>query len=144
MCSGARDVEGRMLDPVCGMSVAPARARELGLTVEYRGTILGFCGPGCLSAFEADPSAYARATATVHAHGADAHGADAAGPDGAARGAVAIKPVIDEGMRRWYEACSCCLSDAHPEVKAALDAERAAAAQPLAGPGICEVAEAAI
>jgi len=139
MCSGERDVEGRMLDPVCGMSVAPARARELGLTVEYRGTILGFCGSGCLSAFEADPSAYARATATVHAHGADA-----AGPDGAARGAVAIQPVIDEGMRRWYEACSCCLSDAHPEVKAALDAERAAAAQPLAGPGICEVAEAAI
>ena len=34
-------------------------------------------------------------------------------------------PVIDDGMRRWYESCSCCLSDAYPEVKAALDAERA-------------------
>jgi hypothetical protein len=51
-------------------------------------------------------------------------------------------PIIDEGMRRWYESCSCCLSDAFPEIKAALDAERAADAQPLAGAGICEVAEA--
>ena len=33
-------------------------------------------------------------------------------------------PVIDEGMRRWYESCSCCLSEAYPEIKAALDAER--------------------
>lgn len=42
-------------------------------------------------------------------------------------------------MRRWYENCSCCLSDAYPEIKAALDAERAAS---RAGPGICEIAEA--
>jgi hypothetical protein len=32
---------------------------------------------------------------------------------------------------------------AFPEIKAALNAERAAAAQPPVGPGICEVAEAA-
>ena len=51
--------------------------------------------------------------------------------------------VIDEGMRRWYESCSCCLSDAYPEIKAQLDAERAAAAAPPVDPGICEVAEAA-
>ena len=37
----------------------------------------------------------------------------------------AALPVIDDGMRRWYESCSCCLSDAYPEVKAALDAEKA-------------------
>lgn len=35
-------------------------------------------------------------------------------------------PVIDEGMRLSYESCSCCLSDAFPDIKAALDAERAA------------------
>ncbi len=45
-------------------------------------------------------------------------------------------------MRRWYESCSCCLSDAYPEIKAQLDAERAAAAQAPVDPGICEVAEA--
>ena len=61
----------------------------------------------------------------------------------AAEAAPAGAPVIDEGMRRWYESCSCCLSDAYPEVKATLDAERAAKAEPEVTPGICEVAEAA-
>jgi hypothetical protein len=51
-------------------------------------------------------------------------------------------PVIDEGMRRWYENCSCCLGDAYPEIKAQLDAERAAGARQPVGPGICEVADA--
>jgi hypothetical protein len=32
--------------------------------------------------------------------------------------------VIDEGMRRWYESCSCCMSAAYPEIKRALDEER--------------------
>jgi hypothetical protein len=50
--------------------------------------------------------------------------------------------VIDEGMRRWYESCSCCLSDAYPEIKAALDAERAAEVLPPVDAGICEIAEA--
>ena len=139
MCSNAHDVSGRVTDPVCGMSVSLEEARELGLAVEYRGTVLGFCGPGCLSAFEADQGAYARATAKMHAHTGGT-----AGPDTIAGAEAAVQPVIDEGMRLWYKACSCCLSDAHPEVKAALDAERAAAAQALAGPGICEVAEATV
>jgi hypothetical protein len=46
-------------------------------------------------------------------------------------------------MRRWYESCSCCLSEAFPEIKAQLDAERAAAALAPVEAGICEVAEAA-
>jgi hypothetical protein len=46
-------------------------------------------------------------------------------------------------MRRWYESCSCCLSDAYPDVKAALDAERVAKAESAVDPGICEVAETA-
>lgn len=33
-------------------------------------------------------------------------------------------PVIDEGFRRWYEACPCCLSEAHPGIKQELDRER--------------------
>jgi hypothetical protein len=52
-------------------------------------------------------------------------------------------PIIDEGMRRWYESCSCCLSDAYPDIKAALDAERAAESAALPDPGICAVAEVA-
>ena len=35
---------------------------------------------------------------------------------------------IDEGFRHWYEACPCCLSQAYPDVKQALDEEHAEAA----------------
>ena len=139
MCSDARNGHGMVSDPVCGMSVDVGRAGELGLTLEHDGTIVAFCGARCLSAFQADPSAYPLAAVSSHAHAGGT-----AGPDSVALAEAAVQPVIDEGMRLWYEACSCCLSDAHPEVKAALDAERAAAAQPLAGPGLCEVAEAAV
>lgn len=37
-------------------------------------------------------------------------------------------PRIDEGFRRWYRACPCCLSESYPEVKADLDRETAAPA----------------
>lgn len=48
---------------------------------------------------------------------------------------------IDAGVRAWYRSCRCCLSDAHPDVVAVLDAERDAAKAPRAEAGICEVAE---
>jgi YHS domain-containing protein len=35
--------------------------------------------------------------------------------------------TIDAGVRAWYASCRCCLSDAHPEAVAVLDAERDAA-----------------
>ncbi len=56
---------------------------------------------------------------------------------------VLRKPAgaIDEGMRRWYDACRCCMHDAHPDIVARLDAERVDAQRDLSGPGICEVAE---
>lgn len=51
-------------------------------------------------------------------------------------------PTIDEGMRKWYVSCRCCLSDAYPAVVDALDAERDAKQEAPSDPGICEVAEA--
>ncbi len=36
----------------------------------------------------------------------------------------ATHPRIDEGMRRWYASCPCCMSAAYPEIKQALDEER--------------------
>lgn len=33
---------------------------------------------------------------------------------------------INDGLRQWYESCPCCMSQALPEVKQALDEERAA------------------
>ena len=123
--SGARPAS--VIDPVCGMFVDVARAEEDGLTLEHAGRTYAFCRAGCRRAFLEDPATYA-----AQADAADV-AVSAAAPGGAA--------IIDEGMRRWYESCSCCLSDAYPEIKAALDAERAAAAQPPVDPGICEVAE---
>jgi YHS domain-containing protein len=115
----------RSRDPVCGMSVRTDVAIEDGLAAEYDSHTYYFCREGCLDDFRADPSRHI----TSHHH------AETAAPSTA--------PIaIDAGMRLWYESCSCCLSDAHPEVKAALDAEREAKAQPPANLGICEVAEA--
>ena len=122
-----QDAPTNVIDPVCGMTVNVALAQEGGLTVEHGGRTYAFCRPGCRNAFLEAPDAYAAKAQAA---------AEAALPDG-------TPPVIDEGMRRWYESCSCCLSDAYPEIKAALDAERAAAAQPPVEAGICEVAEAA-
>ena len=115
---------GRDRDPVCGMSVRTDVAVADGLTLDHEGHAYHFCRAACRDAFLADPGRYLGA----HAH-ADAD-------------ASAATPEIDDGMRLWYESCSCCLSDAYPEVKAALDAERAANAEPEVAPGICEVAEA--
>jgi YHS domain-containing protein len=109
------------------MTVDVARAEADGLTTEYDGRTYAFCREGCLRAFREEPGTYAAkadqatAIATPQADG---------------------PLVIDEGMRRWYESCSCCLSDAYPDIKAALDAERAAKEMPVVGAGICEVAEA--
>ena len=122
-----------LIDPVCGMTVEVARAEGAGLLLEHEGRTYVFCRAGCRRAFVEDPAPYitqAEAAAAVD---------EAAIPAPSASGGL---PIIDEGMRRWYESCACCLSDAYPEIKAQLDAERAAAAQTPVDPGICEVAEA--
>ena len=121
----------QLIDPVCGMTVNVARAEAAGLLLEHEGRTYAFCRAGCRRAFVESPQE----------HVAKAEAADAAPV--VATGAATGLPVIDEGMRRWYEGCACCLSDAYPEIKAQLDAERAATAQPPVDPGICEVAEAA-
>lgn len=117
----------QLMDPVCGMTVDVAHAETAGLLLEFEGRTFAFCRSGCRRAFLEEPASYvAKAQAGARAEAA----------------APGTLPVIDEGMRRWYESCSCCLSDAYPEVKAQLDAERAALARPPVDPGICEVAEA--
>ncbi len=36
--------------------------------------------------------------------------------------------MVDAGMREWYKACRCCMSEAYPKVLERLDAEKASAA----------------
>ena len=115
----------RERDPVCGMNVRLDVAIEDGLVADHEGHAYYFCRTACRDAFAAAPDSYI----TFHSHSAES--------------APAGTPTIDDGMRRWYESCSCRLSDAYPEVKAALDAEREARKEPKVDPGICEVAEAA-
>ncbi len=42
-------------DPVCGMTVDPAKAAG---TVEHRGANFYFCGQGCATKFRSDPEKY--------------------------------------------------------------------------------------
>jgi len=109
------------------MSVDVQAAEDAGLTIEHDGRTYAFCREGCQRAFRVEPGVYAAKADQAHAISV---------PQSTGL------PVIDEGMRRWYESCSCCLSDAYPDIKAALDAEREAAAAPPVDAGICEVAEA--
>ena len=128
-----------VIDPVCGMTVNVAEADADGRIAEHDGRTYAFCRHGCRRAFLEDPAEFvAQAEAAATSASSRASGGD----DPAHDHAAAPAPVIDEGMRRWYESCSCCLSDAYPDIKAALDAERAAAKAPPVDPGICEVAEA--
>jgi YHS domain-containing protein len=127
------DRPSHLIDPVCGITVEVARAEAAGLLVEIDRRTFAFCGAGCRRAFVEAPAEFVHegdGDIVSTAHGADAH----------AHGHMEM-PVIDEGMRRWYESCSCCLSEAFPEIKAQLDAERAAAALTPVSPGICDVAE---
>ena len=45
-------------DPVCGMQVDPATARERGLTSDHEGQTYFFCGKGCKLDFDEDPTPY--------------------------------------------------------------------------------------
>jgi YHS domain-containing protein len=117
-----------VIDPVCGMAVDVAVAEADGLTLEQGGRTYAFCRASCQRIFLVDPATYA-----AQADRADARGASASPTQ---------VLVIDEGMRRWYESCSCCLSDAYPDIKAALDAERVAKSEPPVDAGICEIADA--
>jgi Cu+-exporting ATPase len=45
-------------DPVCGMTVDPAKAGPAGLVTEHDGKTYYFCGKGCLLEFRDDPEHY--------------------------------------------------------------------------------------
>ena len=124
----------KLIDPVCGMTVDVAKAEANDLLVEREGRWYAFCRSGCMRAFLEDPAGFV----------ADAEQAVARAATPLPVLGASGSPSIDEGMRRWYESCSCCLSDAYPEIKAQLDAEREAAQAPPVAPGICEVAEAEV
>ena len=52
-----------MIDPVCGMTVDPARAAG---HVDFKGTTYYFCGKGCKLDFDEDPDTYLDPAYTPH------------------------------------------------------------------------------
>lgn len=48
-------------DPICGMSVDPAKAKDAGLTSVFEGKTFYFCGADCKKQFDADPAKFAAA-----------------------------------------------------------------------------------
>ena len=66
------------IDPVCGMTVDPARAAG---HVDYKGTTYYFCGKGCVAKFTADPEKFlaARTPAPASDRGHDVASFGAAG-----------------------------------------------------------------
>lgn len=126
---------GTILDPICDMVVSVAEARDLGLTLERSEREYAFCSAACLASFAKSPKTYipkVEAWLAADERGDHAHGHAHADE----------LPMIDQGMREWYRACRCCLSDAYPKVVERLDAERAAISQAPSDAGICESAEA--
>lgn len=55
--------------------------------------------------------------------------------DGESAGSAVLD---DEGLREWYRACPCCMSQANPEAKAAFDREKREQAGAGTGCSGCE------
>jgi YHS domain-containing protein len=107
----------KIIDPICDMVITLEASREQGLTIERPEREYAFCSHGCLVKFAKSPQNHiAKVDAWLAAGSGDPH-ADQHAP-------VSATPVIDAGMREWYRACRCCLSEAHPEVVKMLDAEQ--------------------
>ena len=109
----------KLLDPICDMIVDVAEQRDLGLTLEMEDREYAFCSQSCLVKFSKSPQQYVPKVTAWLAMGGAEHTHHAARHHGDEL------PAIDEGMREWYKACRCCLSEAYPKVVEALDAETA-------------------
>ena len=50
-----KNLDGKTVDPVCGMTVDPDSTKLLSV---YKGTRYYFCAEGCRKSFEADPEKF--------------------------------------------------------------------------------------
>ncbi|HVO82669.1 MAG TPA: heavy metal translocating P-type ATPase [Terriglobales bacterium] len=127
-------------DPVCGMSVDPAKAKH---RLEHAGKTYYFCCPHCVEKFKAEPQKYLKAAATP-APGLVVLGGPAVKP---AVGAKAKDPVCgmdvdpatakhktEHAGKTYYFCCAHCLEKfrAHPEQYLTKTASPATAVRPQA------------
>ncbi len=82
------------IDPVCGMTVDPAKAAA---RVEYGGTSYSFCGKGCAAKFIADPGTYLQPKSAVPAP-----------PTAVEEGTAYVCPMDPEVHKMGPGACPKC------------------------------------
>jgi len=83
------------LDPVCGMTVSPARAAG---HHEHEGTTYYFCGKGCLERFRADPEKYRKPAIPI----------EEVAPPAPAPGAEWTCPMHPEIVQKGPGSCPLC------------------------------------
>ena len=106
MDSGSATEVEKVIDPVCGMKVDPAKA---GGRYEYKGATYFFCGKGCAAKFEADPEKYLKPKEAAVA------------PTAVELGAEYLCPMDPEVSQRGPGVCPKCgmaLEPAVPEAAA--------------------------
>lgn len=69
---GSSQVSGKPTDPVCGMSIDPAKAKG---PIGYAEQSFFFCSQGCMEKFQADPDRYHKAKAVPSARSSEPEGA---------------------------------------------------------------------
>src|SRR5262249_20838649 len=94
-------------DPICGMTVDPARARA---SCAYKGTTVYFCCAGCATKFRADPDRYFNQATS---------GAAAAPSDGK----LYTCPMHPEVVRSSAGSCPSCGMALEPVVPSASDGD---------------------
>ena len=107
-CSHDPAAGDKILDPVCGMTVDPARSPHHAVHAQHT---YHFCSAGCRAKFVADPSRYL--------HGQPA--ASAAGGDAADADAVYTCPMHPEVRQRGPGACPKCGMALEPVMPVAQD-----------------------
>ena len=99
-------------DPVCGMTVDPARAVG---RYEFEGTTYYFCNPRCLEKFQAEPKKYLSAQPNIehmHAHPADAP----AKPKAVTEQGDYVCPMDPEVRQKGPGPCPKCGMALEPEI----------------------------
>jgi len=122
----------RTIDPVCGMTVDPAKNK--GGSFEYDGTTYFFCSPGCRTKFEADPAGWLKSgpkgmranapqpvplTLKRPSTSAPRHESTRAPEHGGASAPVWICPMDPEVRSTTPGACPKCGMALEPELSAA-------------------------
>jgi P-type Cu+ transporter len=113
----------KVIDPVCGMKIDPAKAR--GGSHEHGGVTYFFCGPRCNTRFQADPEAFLKIDRQVAPAPPPASTAPAPASRSASSAAAAryVCPMDPEVVADHPGACPVCGMALEPEVPSAGEGE---------------------